>query len=167
MVLSYICKNSFLKTKRLFFLYLLPLLAIQWSCTTVDLYEKTVPIPSHKWSSSFKPEFNFTIKDTLSSYQVFLVLRHNEKYNFNNIFVNLHARLPNQDTVLKIRQDLRLANQEGGWEGSGMDDIYEHRVKMGEPQALKPGNYTFILEQIMREDPLEHVMDVGIRIEKK
>jgi len=48
-----------------------------------------------------------------------------------------------------------------------MDDVYEHRIKLGDPQTLKAGSYTFSLEQIMREDPLEHVYDVGIRIEKK
>lgn len=136
------------------------------SCTTVDLFEKTVAIPGHRWESSFKPSFTFTIKDTTSPYQVWLVLRHNEKYNFNNIYVNLYAQLPGQDTAIKIQRDLRLANNEGGWEASGMDDIYEHRVKLGDPQTLKAGTYTFTLEQIMREDPLEHVMNAGLRIEK-
>ncbi len=137
------------------------------SCTTVDLYEKTVVIPGHKWKSSFKPAFTFTIKDTSADYQLFLILRHTEKYNFNNIYVNLYAQLPGQDTALKIQQDLRLATNEGGWEGVGMDDIYEHRIELGKPQHLKAGDYTFTLEQIMREDPLEHVLDAGLRIEKK
>ena len=140
---------------------------ITLSCTTVDLYEKTVPIPQHKWKSSFKPSFTFQIKDTLRPYQVFLVLRHNEKYNFNNIYVNLYAQLPGQDTSIKIRRDLRLGNSATGWEGTGMDDIYEHRVKLGEPQQLKAGTYTFTLEQIMREDPLENVLDAGLRVEKQ
>jgi hypothetical protein len=48
-----------------------------------------------------------------------------------------------------------------------MDDIYEHRIQLGAPQTLKAGTYIFTVEQIMREDPLEHVLDVGLRIEKK
>jgi gliding motility-associated lipoprotein GldH len=137
------------------------------SCTTIDLYEKNVTIPRHAWKSSFKPSFNFTIKDTAASYQVFLVLRHTEKYNYNNIYINLYAKLPGQDTALKINRDLALATNDKGWLAEGMDDIYEHRIKLGEPQALKAGIYTFTLEQIMREDPLENVLDVGLRIEKK
>lgn len=135
-------------------------------CTTVDLYEKTVPVPGHEWKSSFKPSFSFTIKDTTATYQVWLVLRHTEKYNFNNIYVNLYAGVPGGDTTIRIRQDLRLANDATGWEASGMDDIYEHRKKLGPPQTLKAGTYNFTLEQIMREDPLRHVMDIGIRVEK-
>ena len=48
-----------------------------------------------------------------------------------------------------------------------MDDIYEHRIPLGDAEPLKAGNYTFTVEQIMREDPLKNVLDVGLRIEKK
>jgi gliding motility-associated lipoprotein GldH len=137
------------------------------SCTTIDLYEKAVAIPGHEWKSSFKPSFDFTIKDTASPYRLFLVLRHNEKYNFNNIYVNVYVKGPGQDTVQKIQQDLVLATNEKGWLGTGMDDIYDHRIQLGPDQSLKAGNYTFTIEQIMREDPLENVLNVGLRIEKK
>ena len=151
---------------RLYLLIAVSALLIASSCTTIDLYEKTVVIPGHKWSSHFKPSFDFTIQDTTASYQLFLVLRHNEKYSFNNIYVNLSAKLPGQDTSVRIRRDLQLATNEKGWNGTGMDDIYEHRIKLGDPQTLKAGTYTFTLEQIMREDPLENIMNAGLRIEK-
>jgi GldH lipoprotein len=48
-----------------------------------------------------------------------------------------------------------------------MDDIYEHRIQLTEPQHWKAGVYHFTVEQIMREDPLENVMNVGLRVEKK
>ena len=137
------------------------------SCTTIDLYEKSVTIPKHQWNSSFKPAFDFTIKDTSAPYKVFFIIRHNEQYNFNNIFVNLYVKGPGQDTVQKIQQDLVLATNEKGWLASGMDDIYEHRIQLGAEQNLKAGHYTFTIEQIMREDPLANVLNVGLRIEKK
>lgn len=142
-------------------------LLICFSCTTVDLYEKSVTIPGHSWKSSYKPEFTFTIKDTSSPYQLFLVLRHNDKYSFNNLYVNLYIKLPGSDTALKIRRDLTLATNDKGWLASGMDDIYEHRIKLGEPERLRAGDYTFALEQIMRENPLDNVLNVGLRIEKR
>ena len=71
------------------------------------------------------------------------------------------------DSLRKQQLDLRLATDDKGWLGSGMDDIYEHRILITEkPSALKAGKYRFLLENIMREDPLEHVMNVGIRVEK-
>jgi gliding motility-associated lipoprotein GldH len=74
------------------------------------------------------------------------------------------------DTMLAEKYDLTLATNEKGWLGSGMDDIYEHRIPLKATSWAifkKPGNYTFTLEQIMREDPLNNVLAVGLRIEKK
>lgn len=141
------------------------------SCSSIDLYEKTVAIPGHSWKAGYKPAFTFTIKDTSSAYQLFLILRHNDKYNYNNIYINLYTQQPGQDSLQSARYDLRLATNEKGWLASGMDDIYEHRIPltpMGQQFYFrKPGNYTFSIEQIMREDPLNNVLNAGLRIEKK
>lgn len=78
---------------------------------------------------------------------------------------------PADSTLQKFTLELPLANSEKGWLGSGMDDLYEQRIAlMLDPQKVsfkQSGQYTFVLEQIMRDDPLEHVLNAGIRIEKK
>jgi len=136
------------------------------SCTTVDLYERTVSLPDHEWKSTNKPEFNFTITDTTVLYQVFFVIRHTEKYNYKNIWVNYYYQPPN-DSLHKEMREFELATNEKGWLGTGMDDLYEHRIKLApNPGKLKAGSYKFILENIMREDPLKEVLNVGVRIEK-
>jgi gliding motility-associated lipoprotein GldH len=136
------------------------------SCTTIDLYEKNVPVPGHEWKTSFKPEFSFTIKDTNSTYQVFFILRHGEKYNYNNIWINLYSQPPG-DTLHKAPYELQLATNEKGWLASGLDDIYEHRIKLTDEIKLKAGEYKLRLENIMREDPLQSVLSIGLRVEKK
>ena len=146
------------------------LLLFLGSCTQVDLYEKNAVIPGHRWASSFKPEFIFTIKDTSVPYQLFFTFRHTEKYNFNNIWINIYSQPPG-DTVHVLQRELLLATADKGWLGAGMDDIYEHRIALtsaGENLYFrKAGDYKFIIEHIMREDPLDHVMNVGLRVEKK
>lgn len=136
------------------------------SCTTADLYEKTVSLPNHEWKSDYIPEFDFTITDSTALYQPFFVIRHTEKYNYNNIWINLHFQLPG-DTLHREMHEIVLATNEKGWLGKGMDDIYEHRHQLTQrPIALKAGNYKFKLENVMREDPLRHVLNIGIRVEK-
>ncbi len=135
------------------------------SCTTIDLFEKNVAIPQHTWSSHFKPQFKFNITDTSTTYQLYLILRHTEKYSFNNIWINLYSKPPG-DTAHKASFELPLATNEKGWLGSSMDDIYEHRIKLTNPIRMKAGEYNFSIEQIMREDPLLNVMNVGLRVEK-
>lgn len=155
------------------FLFLVPCALYLISCTTIDLYEKSVSIPGHSWISSYKPSFTFTIKDTTSPYQLFFILRHNDQYSFNNIYINLYVKQPGQDSAKAFRCDLRLATDADGWLASGMDDIYEHRIDLNkylienDISLRKKGDYTFSIEQIMRENPLNNVLNAGLRIEKK
>jgi gliding motility-associated lipoprotein GldH len=136
------------------------------SCATIDLYEKNIPVPGHRWQSSFIPAFEFVIKDSMALYQPGLVLRHTEKYNYNNIWINFYYQLPG-DSMRKELKELQLATNKQGWLATGVNDIYEHRLPLtSKPLKLKPGKYTFKLENIMREDPLQHVLNVGIRIDK-
>ena len=139
------------------------------SCERIDLYERVESIPQQEWQSSFKPQFKFNIKDTAAQYQPYILLRHNEKYEFNNIWVRLYAQAPG-DTARQFSLELPLANNDG-WMGTAMDDLYDHRIAVTLDPAIfnfkKAGEYIFTLEQIMRKDPLENVLNVGLRIEKK
>jgi gliding motility-associated lipoprotein GldH len=153
-----------------FYLCLFTYTLLLASCQRVDLYEKVVTIPKNQWRSSYKPSFTFSIKDTTTAYQLYLIIRHNEKYNYNNIWLNLYTKSP-EGTISKAPYELPLATNEKGWLGTGMDDLYEHRIALTPLNRQfyfqKGGNYTFSLEHIMREDPLENIMNVGLRIEKK
>jgi len=141
------------------------------SCQTIDLYEKTAGIPGHSWKSSFKPTFTFVIKDTASAYQLYVTIRHTDRYNYNNIYIHLTTKQPGRDSAQTARYDLTLGTDESGWLGTGMDDIYEHRIPLTpvgtDFRFREPGEYHFTIEQVMREDPLENVLNVGLRIEKK
>jgi gliding motility-associated lipoprotein GldH len=158
-------------TKASYYLSFALLAGCLWlsSCQSIDLYERVVSIPKQEWQSSFKPQFKFSIRDTAAAYQVYILLRHNEKYEFNNIWVTLYAQAPG-DTARLFSLELPLANNDG-WMGTAMDDLYDHRIAVTLDPAIfnfkKPGEYTFTLEQIMRKDPLENVLNVGLRIEKK
>lgn len=92
-------------------------------------------------------------------------MRHADAYNYNNIWVKLKMKGP-ADSVT-VRREFILGNNQSGWLGSGMDDIFEHRIPFNsKAAALSKGKYTFYLQQDMREDPLDHVLSVGIRVEK-
>ena len=133
----------------------------------MDAFEKAIPIPQHEWATSFKPTIDFDVADTTAPYDVYVVLRHQNAYEFNNIWLRISVQQPG-DTAAKSQQyDLKLANDESGWFGTGMDDIFEHRILIQQrAKFARSGKYHFTIEQIMRQDPLLHVMNVGLRIEK-
>lgn len=140
-----------------------------FSCNpTVGVFEKNVSIPNHEWSSQFRPEIQFEVTDTSALYNIYVVVRHKDEYRFNNLWLNIYTIAPGDSSARKQSLDLRLANDEKGWLGSGMDDIYEQRILVTRQpaQLARPGVYKFRLENIMREDPLTGIMNAGIRVEK-
>lgn len=142
-------------------------------CQTLDLYEKTVSLPGKAWPSTYQPSFTFTLRDTTAVYDLQLVLRHSDRYHFNNIWVEVSVKTPGADSARRFRAERVLGTDEQGWLGSGMDDIYEHRISLNDKllenniSLRQKGDYTITLKQIMREDPLQQVWNAGIRLEKK
>jgi gliding motility-associated lipoprotein GldH len=133
------------------------------------VFEKDVTVPRQQWESNFKPRIDFIVKeeDTASLYNVYFVLRHTDAYNYNNIWIQGTVLQPGDTATKSERYNLVLATNEKGWTGDGMDDIYENRLQIQSQTKFKrPGTYTFMVEQIMREDPLKHILNVGIRVEK-
>ncbi|MES2430510.1 MAG: gliding motility lipoprotein GldH [Bacteroidota bacterium] len=155
------------KGKRSFIAYSLLFIIAFTGCTQLDVFEKNATIPDHKWSYNFQPAFSFDITDTASEYNLYVVLRHTDAYKYNNIWLNIGSQSP-ADTMKFQRFDLQLGTDSKGWEGTGMDDIWELRrsVTNGPIRFNKPGKYNFAVAQIMRENPLPNVMSIGIRVEK-
>jgi gliding motility-associated lipoprotein GldH len=153
-------------------LFLLIACSLHWAGCALpssDVFEKDVTLPAQQWESRFRPTIDFTIQeqDTAYLYNIYLVLRHTDAYNYNNIWIRGTVREPGDTAARSERYDLLLATNDKGWLGSGMDDIYEHRIQIQQQTKFKkPGTYSFMLEQIMREDPLKHVLNVGVRVEK-
>lgn len=137
------------------------------SCTKIGVFEKTAPIPSQSWSYTNRPLFTFTITDTSAAYNIYIVLRHTDAYNYNNIWLTLGSQAPG-DSMRFQNINLELGNDTKGWEGRGMDDIYEVRkgITPGPVPFTKAGSYTFTIAHIMRENPLKHILNVGVRVEK-
>lgn len=148
------------------------LLFLIGGCTPLALYEKSVPFPQQAWKSDYIPAFDFVIGDTNARYEVAIVFRHRDRYHYNNIWLRISVTDPKASTH-SFDTDLLLGTNESGWLGTGMDDIYEHRISLQNELLEKgislrqAGTYRFSIEQLMREDPLEEVMNIGIRVEKK
>jgi len=136
------------------------------SCNSIDVFEKNVAFKKQEWATDNKPVFTFHISDTLAAYNIYLILRHTDAYSYNNIWLKFYRKGP--DTTYSQQVDLPLANNSQGWLGTGMDDVWEQRIPItnGPTQFRKSGDYEFTLEQIMRQNPLRHIMNIGLRVEK-
>jgi gliding motility-associated lipoprotein GldH len=137
------------------------------ACTSTGVLEQTHAIPGHEWSADYAPECIFDITDTSSLHRIYFVIRHTDAYEFNNIWLGAESMSPGDTVFTAQRFDLPLTLGDR-WAGTAMDDIREHRILLyREPVKFsKPGRYRVKLHQQMRQDPLQHVMNAGLRIER-
>lgn len=137
------------------------------ACIQLNTFEHTAQLPGHSWNYNDQPEFSFAVTDTLSAYNVFITLRHTDAYAFKNIWLNIATKQPGDSSYRKERFELTLQQPDGRWLGTGLSDIWEIRHPLfSNVKFKKNGTYTIRLQQIMRDNPLQHIMNAGVRIEK-
>lgn len=139
-----------------------------FSCQPIAVYEKNTSISNQAWKSSVAATGSFDIKDTNALYKTYLVLRHTDAYQYENIWLNIGLQAPG-DSMRFTRYNLSLVNGSTGWEGTGMNDIWEVRkwLQMGDGRFKKAGTWNFAIHHLMRIDPLPAILSAGLRVEKQ
>lgn len=136
------------------------------SCDSSRLYEKNIDFSNETWSRDSVLVFNVEVNDTLSVYNIYLNNRITGKYDFSNLYLFVNTELPNKQ-LLRDTVECLLRNPSGKILGKGFGDVWSnkipYRMHIRFPQ---PGNYKFTIEQAMRVEELEYILDAGIRIEK-
>jgi len=157
---------SFYKLKTLTSAFILFCIVLFYSCSDNALYEENKHIPSNNWDRKNILQFNVHITDTLNPYKIFINIRNNGLYARRNLYIFITVISPKGDE-LRDTVNCILADEKGKWYGkSNLGDLYFNKF-LYKSNVIFPysGTYTFKLEQAMRTEKLEHIEDVGIRIE--
>ena len=151
---------------RYFFIgLLLPvlLMSCQDNITVADTNQK---IQGKNWSYTEKIIVPVEILSNDMLYNVFVNIRHTGDYRYSNMFILVHLTDPKGKKTTE-RKELTLALADGEWLGSGSGNMYSYQIPIKENFKFPSnGKYIFELEQNMRDNPLNHVTDAGIRVEK-
>jgi gliding motility-associated lipoprotein GldH len=155
------------RTVKISFLFLVAIFGLYACNWTTGVFEKNLTFDNHEWPSSVRPDIAFEITDTVSAYNIYIVLRHTDAYHFNNIYIRATVKEPGDPKGRTGDYDLQLATNDKGWIGTAMDDIYDARLLI-QPKTRfsKSGVYHISMEQLMREDPLKNVLSAGLRVER-
>ena len=149
--------------------WLLLFSSLMVSCDNSRVFEANHEFNSRAWNSTEEPRFEFAIGDTTQRYNVYFNVRNSLNYPFSRIFITYHLydsvgkelarKLVNNDLF-----DLKTGQPLGD---SGLGDLYDHQFPLLKSHRFNsPGKYSIKLDQFMRQDTLQGVIAVGIRIEK-
>jgi gliding motility-associated lipoprotein GldH len=139
------------------------------SCSNDPAFQASSDAPEEGWPQGWTPSFDFEIDDTLRSYNTFLDLRHTGEYPYSNLYLFVSLTDPNGNVTVDT-VECPLAAPDGNWYGKGLGFIHEDRYQAHvlykyENHFPRAGKYQMRIEQAMRREVLEGVLNVGISIE--
>lgn len=136
------------------------------SCDNKRYFEEYTEIPGQEWNRNNILKYNVKITDTKMPLNIFLDIRNSGKYNYSNIYIFLKTISPGNIVRIDTIQCV-IADDNGRWLGNGIGDLWDNQILLRKNVVFPDtGNYVFEIEQAMRDEVLEHISDVGIRIEK-
>ncbi len=139
-------------------------------CAEHVVFQKDMEVPGGNWARTWKPQFVFNITDTTSQCDIYLDIRHTGDYQFSNIYIFTTLEGPGghsfTDTV-----ECTLADPTGRWYGKGTGFIFSDRFQAHVLYRMsnrfpRSGRYVFTLEQAMRTEDLDGIIDVGVSVEE-
>jgi len=148
------------------FILILTSLFLLSSCNNDIVFTDFQVMPEKKWELLYTPVFKIPITDTISSHNVFFIIRTGSSYPFRNIYLFVTRTSPDGKSLTDTLQYF-LADEKGKWYGKGFGDIHELDLpyKRNVYFPVK-GTYQFKIQHGMRVEDLKGVYDFGLRIEK-
>jgi gliding motility-associated lipoprotein GldH len=145
---------------------LILLILLCLSCDKQMIFEEFVPIEKETWNSYNVLHFHANISDTASAFDILISVRNSGSYAFSNLYLFVTTHAPNGNT-LRDTVEITLADERGKWLGKGAASLYTyyHPFRQNIRFPLR-GIYTFDIEQAMWIKELEHIHNIGLRIEK-
>jgi len=137
------------------------------SCDPSRVYEDFRDMEQGCWHLDSLQSFSFEIEDTTKSYHLLAAFRNASAYPFYNLYFQ-YSLLDSAENIVK--EELREYNffdpKTGEPLGSGLGDLFDHRVMLEEDYSFSnEGRYQIQLRQKMRMDTLPFILSVGARVE--
>jgi len=159
-------KCNYLRFSTIGFGLVIALLITLSACDHSRVFEEYKSVKGGSWKYDDSIQFKINIEDTAQRYNLFVDVRLNFYFVWRNLWVKVITEYPNHKTEL-TSVNLPLSASDGVWYGKCSGDICEMRVGIQE-NAIFPqkGIYTFTIIQDMRQNPLDKIIDIGMRVEK-
>lgn len=143
------------------------------SCAKNAVFSEYKSLPNSTWHKDTIANFTFNTIDTISQNAIYVNLRNNKNYDFNNIFLIVGVDFPNNTSVTDTLE-YQMTDKKGYYLGTGITDIKENKLEFRTNTTFPiKGKYLFHIQQAMRKNgnedgilQLEGITDVGIQIEK-
>lgn len=148
------------------------LLFLFLSCDQDSVYDRYQTV-SGNWSIEEPVMFTIEEPDTVQEYDMFITLRNNNEYQYNNLFLITELNFPNGKQFIDTLE-YAMAAPDGSWLGKGFNDVKESKLWYREGVRFREsGNYTLNISHAVRKNgnvqgdlKLKGITEVGVRVER-
>jgi len=139
------------------------------SCDSKRIYEQNFDFEQRYWTVAEQPEFEFTIDDVTTKYNLYVNVRNEISYPNANLYFTYYltdttGKVLDQKLVTEFLFDRKTGKPFGK---SVLGDIYDHQLQVQKGYVFeKPGKYMMRYEQFMRTDTLSGILGIGLRVER-
>lgn len=152
--------------KKVKFLYMAILISLFISCEQGNYYYEEVVEVNGLWEMNDAKTFTFSNKEKGENLTMYLIVRNDNEYPYNNIYFFTKLKAPNNQ-VIADTLEYQLAKPSGEWLGTGVGEVKQNTLVYKEALSLQDtGTYTLQIKQAMREQQLKGVQDISLMIEK-
>lgn len=137
------------------------------SCDNNGIYHQYLSIDNNAWQKDSAAVFTVPIIDTANLYNVIIDIRNRNEYSYQNLYLFVYSTTPDGKTDGDTLNCI-LADNQGRWYGKGIGSTSTLPIMyMPSVKFSQKGVYTFKIMQGMREEILEGISDIGLRVEKR
>lgn len=149
------------------------LCAVLVSCNSEIVKSDFKATDGGTWEKDNVIEFSFSELDTIGKYNLFINIRNDNTFPYNNLFLIAELSAPDGETV-KDTLEYDMAKPDGTWLGRGYGSLKENKLWYKENIVFaSSGVYTLRLSHAMRKngevngvEQLQGITDVGFEIVK-
>jgi gliding motility-associated lipoprotein GldH len=149
---------------------LLSLVIIIVSCDKKRVFDDYKSV-GESWHKDSVVSFEVPKLDLKNKYNLFINLRDNNDYPYNNLFLIVNLEQP--DGIIKVDTlEYEMADPEGNLLGNGFSDVKESKLIYKEKVNFKNGKYKIHIKHAVRKtgkiigvEKLDGITEVGFRIE--
>ena len=134
------------------------------ACEADNIYSERTVFSDLLWSKTVQPSFTFEIKKE-QNYRINLELRLIYDYPYKNIKMDMLFTGENGEKQ-SFPIDFIVQEERGVYNGDIMGDFIDYKETLISDTVLAAGKYTIVLDQLMEENALPFVNEVGIVVEE-